>query len=78
MYPDFPSIISIHRGDVPLGQLSLSGWIKTHRQSKKVAFIELTDGSSVQGLQLVVDPTLADYEQCAARLTTGAAISVRG
>jgi asparaginyl-tRNA synthetase len=59
-------------------KLQLSGWIKTHRQSKKVSFIEISDGSSVKGFQLVIDPQIAGYQKHSAQLTTGASITVEG
>jgi asparaginyl-tRNA synthetase len=63
---------------IGLGQLTIGGWIKTHRQSKRVSFIELSDGTCVGHLQLVVDPGLAGYAECASRLQTGASIVVQG
>lgn len=58
--------------------VELSGWAKTHRQSKNVSFIELTDGSSVAGLQLVIEPQLESYQSVAALISTGAAIRAKG
>lgn len=63
---------------IPVGALELGGWIKTHRQSKRVSFIELSDGTSVGNLQLVIDPNLAGYQEAAAKLSTGASIRVSG
>jgi hypothetical protein len=43
-----------------LGNVQVSGWIKSIRRQKRVAFAVLTDGSSVQGLQAVFsNPDLA-------------------
>lgn len=63
---------------VKLGEYTFCGWVKTHRQSKSVSFIELTDGTSMKGLQVVVEPTLASYQENAAALLTGAAAKVKG
>lgn len=52
--------------------------MKTHRRSKNVAFIELTDGTSVKGLQLVINPSLSSYLVAEAQIGTGAAIEVSG
>jgi len=68
----------IHTGEIALGGHRLKGWIKTHRRSKKIAFIELTDGSSVKGLQLVIDPELSAYQQLESQLHTGGSIEVEG
>lgn len=68
----------IHAGKVPLGSVTVAGWIRTHRQSKKVSFIELGDGTALKTLQIVSDPTLPSYAELAAKLTTGAAIRAVG
>ncbi len=60
------------------GVYEFAGWVRTHRQSKKVSFIEMTDGSSVKSLQLVIDPSLSGYSEIAMRITTGASIRVKG
>ncbi len=63
---------------IPVGAQEVGGWIKTHRQSKRVSFIELSDGSSVGNLQLVVDPAMPSYQEVAAKLSTGASIRASG
>ncbi len=63
---------------VSLGEYQVSGWVKTHRQSKNISFIELSDGSSVKGLQLVIEPNLATYAPIADRVSTGSSIIVSG
>ncbi|MCB0320791.1 MAG: asparagine--tRNA ligase [Bdellovibrionales bacterium] len=71
-------IASVQDGLVPPGEYGFQGWVKTHRRSKNVAFIELTDGSSVQGLQLVIDPDLSSYAAIASEISTGASLKVTG
>lgn len=72
------TIREIHREQAKLGSYTLSGWIKTHRQSKNVSFIELTDGTTVKGLQVVIQPDLESYSEIAESLTTGSSITVSG
>ena len=72
------SIISIHSDKVPLGECHVAGWVRTHRQSKRVSFIELNDGTSMQGLQLVIEPELDSYKNLSERIATGAAIKATG
>lgn len=72
------SLREIHSEKVALGEHVVCGWVRTHRQSKRVSFIELTDGSSVLGLQLVIDPTLASYVESAAKFLTGASVRASG
>ncbi|MCO6431192.1 MAG: asparagine--tRNA ligase [Deltaproteobacteria bacterium] len=72
------SIGTILAGQAELGAYTLSGWVRTHRQSKSVTFIELNDGTSVKGLQLVIDPALESYKSVAASIGTGAAMKASG
>jgi asparaginyl-tRNA synthetase len=68
----------IHNDKIAPDTVSVQGWVKTHRQSKNVCFIELSDGSSVKGLQLVIEPGLESYAAVADRIATGASISATG
>ena len=73
------SIRDIHNEKVaPQTALTLSGWVRTHRQSKNISFIELSDGTAVKGLQLVIQPTLESYVGVAEKIGTGASITARG
>ena len=53
------------------------GWVRTKRDSKNVCFLELNDGSSLKGLQCVVDKTTADTALLD-RISTGASIIAEG
>ncbi len=53
------------------------GWVRTIRESKNVAFIALNDGSTLQNLQVVVDPGTVDTALLS-RISTGAGLSVKG
>ena len=59
------------------GDVLVQGWVKTRRSSKSVTFIQITDGSTLQDLQIVVDESNPSYAQ-AAGLTTGCSVSVEG
>lgn len=72
------TVRQINQDKVPLGNYTIEGWVRTHRQSKNVSFVDLTDGTSVKGLQLVLNPALAGYSEAAARISTGAAIRAQG
>jgi asparaginyl-tRNA synthetase len=72
------SIREIFEDKVEVGALQLAGWIRTHRQSKRVSFIELSDGSCVGNLQLVLDPQNPSYQAVADKLSTGSSIRVAG
>ena len=55
----------------------VKGWVRTKRGNKNVAFIALNDGSTINNIQVVVDPAAFD-ENLLRRITTGACIAVEG
>ena len=57
--------------------VNVKGWVRTHRSSKSVDFIALNDGSTINNVQVVVDPTAID-EAILKQVTTGSCISVVG
>jgi asparaginyl-tRNA synthetase len=61
----------------PADAILLQGWVRTRRDAKTFSFIELNDGSCLKGIQVIADASLADYGQIE-KVTTGAALSVRG
>lgn len=50
----------------------VNGWIRTVRKQRRKAFAEIGDGSSLSGLQAILDPDQAHS------LSTGSAVSIRG
>lgn len=62
----------------PVDQVvTVRGWIKSLRQSKKFSFMVLNDGSSQKDLQIIVDATLSNYEEVS-KLTMGSSVEVEG
>ena len=57
--------------------VNVKGWVRTHRSSKAVDFIALNDGSTINNVQIVVDPAKFDAEMLK-QITTGACINVNG
>ena len=57
--------------------VNVKGWVRTRRGSKKVNFIALNDGSTINNVQLVVDLSKFD-EELLKNIATGACISVNG
>lgn len=57
--------------------VNVKGWVRTHRSSKAVDFIALNDGSTINNIQIVVDPSKVDENELR-QITTGACISVVG
>ena len=58
-------------------QVNVRGWVRTHRSSKVVDFIALNDGSTINNVQVVVDPANFD-ENLLKQITTGACVSATG
>lgn len=62
----------------PIGEeVTIKGWIRSIRKSKKFAFVVLNDGSNQDSLQIIVDGDLSNYEEVSA-LLTGSAIGIKG
>ena len=55
----------------------VAGWIRNLRDSKKIAFIELNDGSYFKSTQIVLEEGLANYDDIVS-LNIGASIIVNG
>lgn len=73
------SIADIYReADALLEQnITVEGWVRTHRSGKSVGFIELTDGSCQRGLQLVYKPG-TEAAPADNHLPTGTAVRANG
>src|ERR1039457_1284338 len=56
---------------------TISGWVRSLRASKDVAFIVLNDGSNQSGIQVVAGRDLEDFPAIC-RITTGSAVRVEG
>ena len=59
-------------------EITVSGWVRTIRDSKSIGFVELNDGSCLKGLQIVLEEAeLPDYKEIV-KTNVGAALTVRG
>jgi len=61
-----------------LESVSVEGWIRTNRDSGKIGFIELNDGTQFKGAQIVYTDDKLDNYEMVSKLRTGAAIKVSG
>lgn len=62
-----------------MGQsVHVAGWIRTLRDQKSFAFLEINDGSTLANLQILLDASMPHYTQILPQLTTGASLSVSG
>jgi asparaginyl-tRNA synthetase len=58
--------------------VTVFGWVRTVRDQKSFAFIELNDGSTLANLQIVADSSLPSYGEILPQITTGASLSATG
>ena len=58
--------------------ITARGWVKTKRDSKNVCFLEVTDGSTMKGLQIIIDKSGTITDEAIAAAATGAAVSCEG
>ncbi|HPT08689.1 MAG TPA: asparagine--tRNA ligase [bacterium] len=59
------------------GQISVCGWIRTKRSSKSLSFIELSDGTCFESLQIVYDETISDFSEIS-KISVGSAVVISG
>ena len=59
-------------------ELTVCGWIRTMRQSKALAFIELNDGSCHRNLQIIVEQSVVDNFEDISHQNVGAAMCFKG
>lgn len=58
-------------------EVTVHGWIRNHRPQKEFGFIDFSDGTSMNHLQIVYDNSLSDFNKISA-LRNGSAIEVVG
>ena len=71
-------IAEILRSGEPDDSLTVQGWVRTKRELKDFAFLEINDGSSMANLQVVLNADLGNYEEALKALNTGASVEVAG
>lgn len=58
-------------------QVTISGWVRNHRKSSNFAFIVLSDGTTINTLQVVYDISLSNYEEIN-KVLVGSSLEVAG
>ena len=59
--------------------VTVKGWVRTRRDSKAgISFVQLSDGSSLHPVQVVVPNTLSNYADEVLKLTAGCAVEATG
>ena len=70
-------VIDLIKSTAPGQDVMVKGWVRSYRDSKNVSFIAMNDGSSINNIQIVVEPGKF-AEETIKRITTGACLSVEG
>ena len=58
-------------------ELELNGWIRKRRDQKNFGFLEVNDGTFFNGIQIVFDDTLANFDEIS-RLSISSSVYVKG
>lgn len=59
-------------------EVTVKGWVRTVRNQKSFAFVEITDGSTFSTLQIVVDAKVPNFEKTINQLSTGVSVAIKG
>ncbi|NEQ65465.1 MAG: asparagine--tRNA ligase [Symploca sp. SIO2D2] len=71
-------IAEILRNGQPDESVTIKGWVRTKRELKEFAFMEVNDGSFMANLQVILNPDLPNYEDILKQLNTGTSVEVTG
>ena len=72
------SIKKVLEADQYIDQVvTIGGWVRSIRNSKKFSFLVVNDGSSFENLQIVVDATLGNYQEVT-KLLMGSSVEIKG
>ena len=63
--------------DSALETITISGWVRTRRDSKDFSFLEMNDGSCLANIQCVADAGIPGYKEIT-EMTTGSAVTITG
>ncbi len=71
-------IASILRVGNPGDTVTVKGWIRSKREAKEFAFVDINDGSCMANIQVVIDQDVPDYATILKQINTGASIELTG
>lgn len=58
--------------------ITIKGWVRTVRDQKAFAFIEVNDGSTLSNFQVIANQDLPNYANIISHLNTGCSVSISG
>jgi asparaginyl-tRNA synthetase len=73
-----PPIANLLKNGQPQEKVTVRGWVRTKRELKEFAFVEVNDGSCMANLQVVLNADLPDYSELLKKINTGASIEING
>ncbi len=78
--PSDVAIVDLLRGKLPVGEIvTIKGWVRTRRDSKGgFSFVNISDGSCFDGMQVVAPNTLPNYTNEVMHLTAGCSVIATG
>lgn len=76
-FRDRTACADLLKADAARKDVTVAGWVRTKRESKEFAFIELNDGSCLANLQVIIDAGIPGFDRLG-EINTGTAISARG
>lgn len=59
-------------------EVTIKGWVRTVRNQKTFAFVEINDGSTLSNFQVVVNEDLPNFGKVINNLSTGVSVAVTG
>jgi len=57
---------------------TIKGWVRTVRNQKTFAFVEINDGSTLSNFQVLVNATFPNYDKVINQLSTGVSVAITG
>jgi len=76
--PTTRRIVDLLRHGQPDETVTIQGWVRTKREQKEFSFVEVNDGSSLAGLQVVINQDVPEYAETMKRVSTGASVEIAG
>jgi asparaginyl-tRNA synthetase len=71
-------IAQILRSSNPSDTVTLRGWIRSKRESKEFAFVDINDGSCMANIQVVINQDVPNYTTILKQINTGASVEIEG
>lgn len=59
-------------------EVTIKGWVRSTRKQKNFSFVDVNDGSTLTGFQVIINEDYPDYQNVVDTLSTGAAIAATG